>query len=82
MLKHCMNCWRKKLCLLFYERDRKGVPHRWIKVAKEAIRSISPAFSACRMMKEYTRRMYLPAAKVASIKSLLVREENGTMQNN
>jgi starch phosphorylase len=67
----------KEIVPLFYERDRMGVPHRWIKVAKEAIRSISPAFSACRMMKEYTQRMYLPAAEVASIKSLLVGEEDG-----
>jgi starch phosphorylase len=48
---------------LYYERDRVGVPHRWIKVAKEAIRTVSPAFSACRMMKEYTQKMYLPAAR-------------------
>jgi starch phosphorylase len=68
----------KEIVPLFYERDRMGVPHRWIKVAKEAIRSISPAFSACRMMKEYTQRMYLPAAEVASIKSLLVGEEDGS----
>jgi len=50
---------------LYYERDREGVPHRWIKVSKEAIRTVSPAFSACRMMKEYTRKMYLPAAQTA-----------------
>ena len=62
---------------LFYDRDRMGVPHRWIKVAKEAIRSISPAFGACRMMKEYTQRMYLPAVKAASIKSSLASEKNG-----
>jgi starch phosphorylase len=48
---------------LFYERDRQGVPHGWIKVAKNAIRSISPAFSARRMLKEYADRMYAPAAQ-------------------
>ena len=47
---------------LYYERDRKGVPHQWIKFIKEAIRTITPAFNACRMMKEYTQKMYLPAA--------------------
>jgi starch phosphorylase len=45
---------------LYYDRDRMGVPHRWIQFAKEAIRSISPTYSACRMLKEYTERMYLP----------------------
>jgi len=47
---------------LYYERDRMGIPHGWIKAAKEAVRSISPAFSTCRMLKEYTKRMYLPPA--------------------
>ncbi len=51
----------KEIVPLFYDRDRMGVPHGWIRMAKESIRSISPTFSACRMMKEYTQRMYLPA---------------------
>ena len=46
---------------LFYDRDRKGIPHGWIAVAKEAIKTINPVFNACRMMKEYVERMYLPA---------------------
>ena len=46
---------------LYYERDRKGVPHGWIKMIKEAIRTITPAFSACRMVREYTIKTYLPA---------------------
>ena len=49
---------------LYYERDRKGIPHQWIKIAKEAIRTISPSYNACRMMKEYTERMYRPATEV------------------
>ena len=50
---------------LYYDRDRKGVPHNWIRVSKEAIKSISPVFNACRMMKEYTQKMYLPATRQA-----------------
>ena len=46
---------------LYYDRDRKGIPHNWIQVAKEAIKTINPVFNACRMMKEYVERMYLPA---------------------
>jgi starch phosphorylase len=53
----------KEVVPLYYERDRQGVPHGWIKVAKNAIRSIAPAFSARRMLKEYASRMYAPAAK-------------------
>ncbi|OGO37508.1 MAG: hypothetical protein A2147_03050 [Chloroflexi bacterium RBG_16_57_8] len=46
---------------LYYDRDRMGVPHGWVKLAKEAIRTVSPAFSARRMVKEYTEEMYLRA---------------------
>jgi glycogen phosphorylase len=45
----------------FYERDGNGVPHRWIAIVKEAIRSVAPRFSARRMVKEYVERMYAPA---------------------
>ena len=52
----------KKIVPLYYETDRRGVPHGWIRVAKEAIRSIMPAFCARRMVKEYIERLYIPAA--------------------
>ena len=48
---------------LFYTRDRSGVPHGWIRMMKEAIRSIAPAFCARRMLKEYTERMYEEAVQ-------------------
>ena len=45
----------------FYDRDRSNVPSRWLAVVKEAIRTVAPRFSARRMVKEYTDRMYAPA---------------------
>jgi starch phosphorylase len=48
---------------LYYDRDLNGVPHGWIKVVKQAIRSCLPLFSSRRMAKEYTERLYLPAAR-------------------
>jgi len=48
---------------LYYERDRDGVPHDWIRFVKEAISSVMPVFCARRMLKEYTKRMYIPAAQ-------------------
>ncbi len=48
---------------LYYRRDRDGVPHGWIRMAKEAIYSIAPAFSARRMLVEYVGKMYLHAAQ-------------------
>jgi starch phosphorylase len=51
----------KKIVPLYYSRDRDGVPHDWIRVVKEAIRSVAPNFCARRMLKEYTNQIYLPA---------------------
>jgi glycogen phosphorylase len=45
----------------FYDRDRSNVPHRWLAVVKEAIRTVAPRFSSRRMVKEYVGRMYAPA---------------------
>ena len=46
---------------LYYDRDQSGIPHGWVRMAKESLRSIVPRFSASRMLKEYTTRMYVPA---------------------
>jgi starch phosphorylase len=48
---------------LYYDRDRNGVPHGWISMMKESISSIAPRFSARRMLREYTERMYIPVAE-------------------
>jgi starch phosphorylase len=48
---------------LYYQRDRDGISHGWIRLVKEAISSVMPVFCARRMLKEYTERMYIPAAQ-------------------
>ncbi len=47
----------------FYDRDDQGLPHGWIQRMKQSIRTVLPRFSARRMVKEYVRGMYLPAAR-------------------
>jgi starch phosphorylase len=47
----------------FYDRGPDGVPHRWVKVVKEAVRTVAPRFSTRRMVKEYVERMYVPATR-------------------
>jgi starch phosphorylase len=54
----------EKIVPLYYERDLKGVPHGWINVAKEAIRSIAPSFCTRRMLKDYISKMYVKATKI------------------
>jgi starch phosphorylase len=48
---------------LYYDRDDAGLPRRWIRMMKEAVASITPRFSASRMVKDYVERGYLPAAQ-------------------
>ena len=48
----------KEIVPLFYDRDDEGVPQGWIERMKEAIKSVSPHFSARRMMKEYHEKFY------------------------
>jgi starch phosphorylase len=45
----------------YYERGLDGVPHHWVSLMKNAIRTLAPAFSMRRMLKEYTDRLYVPA---------------------
>jgi len=44
---------------LYYDRDADDVPHGWLRVVRRALQTVTPAFSARRMMKEYVERMYL-----------------------
>jgi glycogen phosphorylase len=45
----------------FYERDAHDVPRRWLAIVRRAIMSVTPRFSARRMVKEYAETMYRPA---------------------
>jgi starch phosphorylase len=47
---------------LFYDRDRDGLPARWIARVKRAIRGIGWRFSADRMVMDYVQKCYIPAA--------------------
>jgi starch phosphorylase len=50
---------------LYYEVSDDGVPHEWVKLMKETIKSSAPRFSARRMVKEYMHKFYANALKEA-----------------
>jgi len=50
----------KEIIPLYYERGIDGIPHGWCAIAKNAIRTGAPIFSARRMLKEYMGRAYAP----------------------
>ncbi|MCH8218966.1 MAG: alpha-glucan family phosphorylase [Planctomycetes bacterium] len=47
---------------LFYTRSADNLPRAWIRRMKNSIRTIAPEFNTNRMVAEYTRRFYNPAA--------------------
>ncbi len=47
----------------FYERDERGVPTKWVAMAKESLRTIIHRFSTHRMVWEYTEKYYVPGLK-------------------
>jgi starch phosphorylase len=47
---------------MYYDRDDHGVPLRWIRRVKRSFRTLSWRFNADRMLIDYARNCYLPAA--------------------
>jgi starch phosphorylase len=45
----------------FYDRDRHGVPRRWVRMMAESMRSICGEFSSHRMVADYVEDAYWPA---------------------
>ena len=51
----------KHIVPLFYDKNEKGIPAKWVAVMKESIKSLTPQFSTHRMVQEYTSKMYIPS---------------------
>ena len=48
----------KEVVPLFYSTSIDGIPHGWVRMMKQAIKSTSARFSSRRMVKEYVTRYY------------------------
>jgi starch phosphorylase len=46
----------------FYDVDEEGVPTRWIEMVRHTLKSLGPKVLATRMVRDYTRKLYAPAA--------------------
>jgi len=46
----------------FYARDGQGIPTAWVARMRKSMASLTPRFSANRVVREYTEQHYLPAA--------------------
>ncbi|MDQ3069042.1 MAG: alpha-glucan family phosphorylase [Acidobacteriota bacterium] len=50
----------------FYQRDRHGIPNRWLDIVRQSIRTVTPQFSARRMLIDYVEKAYAPAYQVST----------------
>ncbi len=48
---------------LFYRRDPDGIPVEWVARMRESMARLTGQYSANRSVREYTERLYLPAAE-------------------
>ena len=48
---------------LFYERDARGIPGRWLARVRASLKTLLPVFNTHRMVREYTERIYLDVSE-------------------
>ena len=51
---------------LYYDQDENGVPRNWVRTVQRSLRTLAWRFNAERMVMDYVRHCYLPAAVAAS----------------
>ncbi|MGH3471880.1 MAG: hypothetical protein ACRDPG_07525 [Nocardioidaceae bacterium] len=55
----------KEVAPRFYDVDQDGLPARWIEMVRHTLKSLGPRVLASRMVREYVRTLYTPAAQLA-----------------
>ncbi len=58
-----INCSKTRSFPLYYAKPDGKLPLAWLQLMRESIRSVTPVFNTHRMVKEYTERLYIPAAR-------------------
>ncbi|MDD5475982.1 MAG: alpha-glucan family phosphorylase, partial [Syntrophales bacterium] len=51
---------------LYYDKAAAGIPHKWVRRTKHAMQSLGWRFNADRMVKDYAKHFYIPAALAGS----------------
>ncbi len=55
----------KEIAPRFYDLGDDGLPLRWIEMVRHTLKSLGPRVLASRMVRDYVREMYTPAARIA-----------------
>lgn len=64
--RHLYEALENEVIPTFYERNDRGIPHRWLEMVRWSIQTLGWRFSADRMVLDYFTQLYLPAAGAAS----------------
>jgi len=59
----------KQVVPMFYERDARGIPNRWVQMMKRSIAELAPFFNSNRQVQQYAEQYYLPALERARLLS-------------
>ena len=63
---------------LFYDRDDKDLPRRWIEYVKKSLSNVCPQFNTHRMLEDYAEIGYLPSSE--RFVGLMGDEQQGAKQ--
>jgi starch phosphorylase len=64
--KQLMDLLEFDILPMFFDRDERGAPARWLSCVSRSIETMAPQFSAQRMVREYAERFYNPAGATIS----------------
>ncbi|MGN1269305.1 MAG: alpha-glucan family phosphorylase [Clostridia bacterium] len=54
------NTLENKIVPMYYEKDKNGIPTKWVQTMKETIMSSGGKFSTSRMLTDYVDKLYIP----------------------
>ncbi len=52
----------KNVAAIYYDRDSKNIPVRWLELVKHTLATLGPKVLATRMVQDYVNQLYTPAA--------------------
>ena len=58
------NTLENKIIPMYYDRNEKGIPVKWVETMKHSIASTGGKYSTARMLEDYTSKFYIPLANL------------------
>ncbi len=57
------NILEEEILPVFYDRNSKGIPEKWVSYIKNTFAQVAPNFTTARMIRDYQNRFYKPQAE-------------------